>query len=55
MSNNKYKMSNGWLNDLMVVYIEREIFKGIDIESIKKSFQKKKDRNMKLLKYPRRN
>ncbi|KAJ1287937.1 hypothetical protein BS78_02G049200 [Paspalum vaginatum] len=32
------KMSDGWLNDLMVVYIEREIFKGIDLESIKKSF-----------------
>ena len=40
------KMSDGWLNDLMVVYIEREIFKGIDLESIKKAFQKKKDRNM---------
>ena len=26
----------------MVVYIEREIFKGIDLESIKKAFQKKK-------------
>jgi hypothetical protein len=32
------KMSDGWLNDLMVVYIEREIFKGIDLESIKKAF-----------------
>ncbi|KAJ1279796.1 hypothetical protein BS78_04G182900 [Paspalum vaginatum] len=49
------KMSYAWLNDLMVVYIEREIFKGIDIESIKKAFQAKKDRNMKLPKYPRRN
>ena len=49
------KMSDGWLNDLMVVYIEREIFKGIDLESIKKAFQKKKDRNMQLPKSPRRN
>jgi hypothetical protein len=49
------KMSDGWLNDLMVVYIEREIFKGIDLESIKKAFQKKKDRNMPLPKHPRRN
>jgi hypothetical protein len=49
------KMSDGWLNDLMVVYIEREIFKGIDLESIKKTFQKKKDRNMQLPKSPRRN
>ena len=32
------KMSDGWLNDLIVVYIEREIFKGIDLESIKKAF-----------------
>ena len=39
MSNNKYKMSNGWLNDLMVVYIEREIFKGVDLQSIKRHFK----------------
>jgi hypothetical protein len=38
-----------------VVYIEREIFKGIDLESIKKAFQKKKNRNMQLPKSPRRN
>jgi hypothetical protein len=25
------KMSDGWLNDLMVCYIEREIFKGLDL------------------------
>ncbi|KAG2569228.1 hypothetical protein PVAP13_7NG377121 [Panicum virgatum] len=49
------KMSDGWLNDLMVVYIEREIFKGIDLESIKKAFQKKKYRNIQLPKFPRRN
>jgi AMMECR1 domain-containing protein len=49
------KMSDGWLNDLMVVYIEREIFKEIDLESIKNAFQKKKDRNMQLPKSPRRN
>jgi hypothetical protein len=49
------KISDGWLNDLMVVYIEREIFKGIDLESIKKAFQKKKDRNMQLPKSPKRN
>ncbi|XP_044336179.1 zinc finger MYM-type protein 1-like [Triticum aestivum] len=33
------KMSNGWLDDLMVCYIEREIFKGIDLAEIKKEFQ----------------
>ena len=49
------KMSDGWLNDLMVVYIEREIFKGIDLQSIKKAFEVKKDWNMKLPKHPKRN
>ncbi|KAJ1289491.1 hypothetical protein BS78_02G168100 [Paspalum vaginatum] len=39
------KMSDGWLNN----------FKGIDLESMKKAFQKKKDRNMHLPKSPRRN
>lgn len=34
------KMSDGWLNDLMVVYIEREIFKSIDLPEIKEDFQK---------------
>ena len=48
------KMSDGWLNDLMVVYIEREIFKGIDLDSIKNAFQKKKDRNMQFSKSSRR-
>ncbi|XBI68918.1 hypothetical protein VPH35_048062 [Triticum aestivum] len=33
------KMSNGWLDDLMVCYIEREIFKGLDLAEIKKEFQ----------------
>jgi hypothetical protein len=32
------KMSDGWLNDLMVYYIEREIFKGLDLQKIKKAF-----------------
>jgi hypothetical protein len=36
---------------LLVCYIEREIFKGIDLEKIKKTFQNKKDRQMQL---PRR-
>ena len=49
------KMSDGWLNDLMVVYIVSEICKGIDLQSIKKAFQVKKDRNMKLPKHPKRN
>ena len=34
------KMTDGWLNDLMVCYIEREIFKSIDLGKIKEDFQK---------------
>ncbi|XBI46478.1 hypothetical protein VPH35_110723 [Triticum aestivum] len=34
------KMSDGWLNDLTVCYIERAIFKSIDLDKIKKDFQK---------------
>jgi hypothetical protein len=34
------KMSDGWLNDLMVCYIERGIFKSLDLREIKKDFQK---------------
>lgn len=34
------KMGDYWLNDLMVIYIERELFKGLDLQNIKK-FQKK--------------
>jgi hypothetical protein len=49
------KMSDDWLNDLMVCYIEREIFKGIDLEKIKKAFQKKKDRKVQLFRSPRHN
>lgn len=35
------KMSDGWLNDLMVCYIERGIFKSLDLGKIKEEFQKK--------------
>jgi hypothetical protein len=34
-------MSDSCLNDLMVVYIEREVFKRFDLESTKKALQKK--------------
>jgi hypothetical protein len=40
------KMDDYWLNDLMVIYIESELFKGLDLQNIKKTFQKKKDRQM---------
>jgi len=34
------KMSDGWLNDLVVCYIERGIFKSLDLDKIKEDFQK---------------
>jgi hypothetical protein len=39
------KLSDGWLNDLMVCYTERQIFKSIDDAKIMKRFQSMKDRN----------
>ena len=33
-------MFDVWFNDLMVCYIEREIFKSIDLAEIKKKIQK---------------
>jgi hypothetical protein len=48
-------MTDGWLNDLMVCYIEREIFKGLDLHQIKKAFQKMKEKQMQLARSPRRN
>jgi hypothetical protein len=47
------KMSDAWLNYLMVCYIEQEIFKGIDLEKIKNTFQNKRDRQMQLPRPPR--
>jgi hypothetical protein len=47
------KMNDDWLNGLMVCYIEREIFKGLDLHQIKKAFQKKKERQMQLPMSPR--
>ena len=38
------KMVDAWLNDLMVCYIERGLFKGLDLAEIKKEFQKKNRR-----------
>jgi hypothetical protein len=38
------KMADAWLNDLMACYIERGLFKGLDLAEIKKEFQKKNRR-----------
>jgi hypothetical protein len=40
------KMTDGSLNDLMVCYIERQIYKRLDLQQIKKAFQNKKNRQM---------
>ena len=42
------KVSNEWLNDLMVCYTERDIFRSIDDDAIIKSFQGMKNRRMNL-------
>lgn len=42
------KMGDEWLNDLMICYNEKEIFKKIDNEKIKKRFQEMKKRRMLL-------
>jgi hypothetical protein len=42
------KMGDEWLNDLMICYTEKEIFKKIDNEKIKKRFQEMKKRRMLL-------
>jgi hypothetical protein len=47
------KMTDGWLNDLMLCYIEREIYKKLDLQQIKKAFQNKKNRQMQLPRSPR--
>jgi hypothetical protein len=47
------KMTDGSLNDLMVCYIERQIYKRLDLQQIKKAFQNKKNRQMQLTRSPR--
>ncbi|CAN6330735.1 unnamed protein product [Urochloa humidicola] len=47
------RMSDEWLNDLILCYIEKEIFVGLDFEKVKKRFQAMKDRRMEFPKPPR--
>jgi hypothetical protein len=47
------KMADGWLNNLMACYIDREIYKGLDLQQIIKAFQNKKNRQMQLPRSPR--
>jgi hypothetical protein len=39
------KMTDGWLNDLMVCYNDREIYKRLDLQQIIKAFQNKKQKD----------
>ena len=42
------KVSDEWLNDLMVCYTERDIFRSVDDDAIIRSFQGMKNRRMNL-------
>jgi hypothetical protein len=41
-------MNDEWLKDLILCYIEKEIFGELDLEKIKRTFQTMKDRKMSL-------
>jgi hypothetical protein len=43
------KIEDDWMNDLMVCYREKEIFKSLDDETITRRFQRLKTRRMQLL------
>ena len=42
------RMSDEWLNDLILCYIEKEIFRGLDGGEIRKTFQAFKNRTIDL-------
>ena len=48
------KMSDEWLNDLILCYIEKEIFRGLDESEVRKTFQASKNRAIDLPRPPRR-
>jgi hypothetical protein len=48
------KMGDEWLNNLLVLYIEKGIFKELSIDKVKKRFQSMKTRRVSLPKSPRR-
>ncbi|TVU21929.1 hypothetical protein EJB05_31600, partial [Eragrostis curvula] len=47
------RMSDEWLNDLALCYIEKEIFRNLDFDKVKKRFQAMKKRRMELPKPPK--
>ncbi|CAD6250308.1 unnamed protein product [Miscanthus lutarioriparius] len=48
------KMGDEWLNNLLVCYVEKGIFKELGIDKVKKRFQSMKTRRVSLPKSPRR-
>jgi len=48
------RMSDEWLNDLILCYIEKEIFRGLDESEVRKTFQASKNRAIDLPRPPRR-
>lgn len=48
------RMSDEWLNDLILCYIEKELFRGLDGDQIKKTFQDSKNRAIDLPRPPRK-
>jgi hypothetical protein len=48
------KMCDEWLNDLLLCYIEKEIFRGVPIDKVKKRFQTIKNQIIQLPKSPKR-
>jgi hypothetical protein len=48
------KMGDEWLNNLLVCYIEKGIFKELGIDEVKKRFQYMRTRRVSLPKSPRR-
>jgi hypothetical protein len=48
------RMKDEWLNDLILCYIEKEIFRQLDYDKIKETFQAMKFWKMKLPRPPRR-
>jgi hypothetical protein len=47
------KITDDWLNDFMVCYIDREIYKGLDLQQIIETFRNQKNRQMQLPRGPR--
>ncbi|XP_039123441.1 uncharacterized protein LOC120260063 [Dioscorea cayenensis subsp. rotundata] len=47
-TNSHNKMGDEWMNDILVIYIEREVFATIDNEAILQHFQKMHTRRMQL-------